>query len=125
MFHMKHKRGLRMARDFVVGTIAIVLAMVFVLLMIAVANAHDWYPPECCHNQDCAPVDSVETLPATTANMNLLWPRENLISITRVTTKHGTAIIPPGMPRRESPDGRMHACMHNGRLLCVFWPPNS
>ena len=25
----------------------------------APAKAHDWYPMECCNNQDCAPVDNL------------------------------------------------------------------
>ena len=27
------------------------------------AAAHDWYPMECCHAMDCAPVEKVEMLP--------------------------------------------------------------
>jgi hypothetical protein len=25
-------------------------------------QAHDWYPIECCHGMDCAPVEKIETL---------------------------------------------------------------
>ena len=27
------------------------------------AAAHDWYPMECCHSMDCAPVEKVEMIP--------------------------------------------------------------
>jgi hypothetical protein len=85
------------------------------LLSIGPANAHDWYPRECCHEMDCAPVEHVEMVPAE--------------GVTRVRTVHGSATIPASFPRRESKDHRMHVCMRpsvNGmKLLCVFMPPSS
>src|SRR5215831_21297535 len=83
--------------------------------------AHEWYPMECCHGRDCAPVESVETLaPASTNGLATLV----------VTTKFGTAVVPADFPRRESKDNRMHACMRQGatgriHLLCFFVPPPS
>jgi hypothetical protein len=49
-------------------------------------------------------------------------------SVMLVTTRHGTVAVPANFPRRQSQDGRMHACMRpaqNGgmRLICVFMPP--
>jgi hypothetical protein len=85
------------------------------------AVAHEWYPMECCHGRDCAPVESVETLaPASTNGLATLV----------ITTKYGTAVVPPDFPRRESKDNRMHACMRQGatgriHLLCFFVPPPS
>jgi len=84
------------------------------------AQAHDWYPKECCHDNDCAPVES-------TARTSSLAASSELPS-TLVTTKHGTAVIPPNLPRRESKDNRMHACMSPGpmgkmQLICIFTPP--
>ena len=77
------------------------------------AAAHDWYPHECCHGMDCAPVDRVE--PSGPSGMT-------------VTSRHGTAVVPETMPRRESRDQRMHVCMQPGRggsmrVICVFIPP--
>jgi hypothetical protein len=85
------------------------------------AIAHEWYPMECCHGRDCAPVESVETLaPASTNGLATLV----------VTTKYGTAVVPADFPRRDSKDNRMHACMRQGatgriHLLCFFVPPPS
>jgi hypothetical protein len=77
------------------------------------ASAHDWYPIECCHGMDCAPVDKVEMQGGT-----------SLV----VTSRHGTGVVPATMPRRESKDSRMHVCMRPSssggmRIICVFLPP--
>jgi hypothetical protein len=89
------------------------------------AAAHDWYPLECCHHQDCAPVDRVETVPTNT----VADPDGTRPAMT-VTTRHGTAPVPASLPRRESKDHRMHACMMPGeggrmRLICIFLPPST
>jgi hypothetical protein len=85
------------------------------------ADAHDWYPTECCHGMDCAPVDKSQLLTPSNANATPAMV---------VTTKYGTAVVPPDFPRRESRDNRMHACMRQGatgrmHLLCIFLPPPS
>jgi hypothetical protein len=77
------------------------------------ASAHDWYPIECCHGMDCAPVERVE-----------MQEGSSLV----VTSKHGTGVVPATMPRRESKDHRMHVCMRPAnpsgmRIICVFLPP--
>ena len=97
------------------------LAMALSLAIQSPTIAHEWYPMECCHGRDCAPVESVETLaPASTNGLATLV----------VTTKYGTAVVPADFPRRESQDNRMHACMRQGatgriHLLCFFVPPPS
>jgi hypothetical protein len=93
------------------------------------AAAHDWYPMECCHGMDCAPVEKVEILEAPAVasflpNSAQPAPLGGML----VTTKHGSVIVPANFPRRESKDHRMHACMRPGqggsmRLLCIFMPP--
>lgn len=88
-------------------------ALVLCALIISVpAAAHDWYPWECCSGFDCAPVERAELLP----DAGML-----------VTTKHGTTVIPASLPRRESQDNRMHACMRKGSNgmapICIFLPP--
>jgi hypothetical protein len=99
-----------------------------VLMAATPAAAHDWYPLECCHNMDCAPVDRVEIVPTPTAADGQgvsVAPTAMM-----VTTRHGTALVPASFPRRESKDHRMHACMlpsEGGRmrLICLFLPPST
>jgi hypothetical protein len=80
--------------------------------------AHSWYPKDCCHDRDCAPVESmVQFVPTGGSAPQLL-----------VTSKHGRVLIPRDFPVRESRDSRMHVCMrHNefGKLevMCLFMPP--
>ena len=62
----------------------------------AVAHAHDWYPHECCHDQDCAVVTLLERLP----DGRLL-----------VETQHAVGTVPRGFAIRPSPDGQAHACL--------------
>ena len=88
--------------------------MALLFALVSPAQAHDWYPFECCGGMDCAPAMSVETLP----NFAL-----------HVASKHGKVIIPPAFPRRESKDGQVHVCMAakaDGlmRPICIFMPPS-
>src|SRR5262245_45901616 len=83
------------------------------------AKAHDWYPHECCHGGDCAPVDSVTRIVMAASGETRL----------RLTSKLGTALLPPNFPVRESKDHRMHVCMrpslYGGMgVTCVFMPPS-
>ena len=93
------------------------------------AAAHDWYPMECCHAMDCAPVDKVEMLPGPSIASMLSTPAQaDSVGGMLVTTRHGSVVVPANFPRRESKDNRMHACMRpnpNGgmRLICIFLPP--
>ena len=94
------------------------------LLAATPAAAHDWYPHECCHNQDCAAVDKIEMVPQQTSDGAGSAP-----PAMAVTTKWGTALVPASFPRRESQDHRMHACMlpdgrGKMRLICLFMPPS-
>jgi hypothetical protein len=96
------------------------------LLAATPAAAHDWYPLECCHEMDCAPVDRTEIVPTPTSD-----PRETAAGQPAmvVTTKHGSVLVPGNFPRRESKDHRMHACMMPGvggqmQLICIFMPPS-
>jgi hypothetical protein len=98
------------------------------LLAATPVAAHDWYPLECCHGQDCAPVDKVEMVP-TPAVSGPDGAAAGL-PVMMVTTRHGTVLVPASFPRRESKDHRMHACMMPGeggrmRLICIFMPPST
>lgn len=88
-------------------------AVVALLCSAMSAQAHDWYPLECCHQFDCAPVDQ-----AVAAGDDLV-----------VTTKIGTAPVPPNMERRQSKDHRVHACIapRDGKMsvICIFMPPGN
>ena len=110
----------------VVGSYLVRAGAFFVLAasvasLVKSAEAHDWYPEECCHAKDCAPVESwAFAQKAQTGSLPQL----------SVSTKHGTAIVPQNLPRRESKDNRMHACMRgwgNGtkQIVCIFFPPGT
>ena len=64
---------------------------------------------------DCAPVESVAQIVSASGGPPQLV----------VTTKHGTVVVPPDFPRRESPDGRMHVCIQGIYVMCLFMPPHS
>lgn len=88
------------------------LILLIVLAAATPAGAHDWYPIECCHGLDCAPVERAEV------------QEGGLV----VTSKNGTGMVPATLPRRESKDNRMHVCMRPSssggmRVICVFLPP--
>jgi hypothetical protein len=92
------------------------------------AAAHDWYPMECCHAMDCAPVERVEMLPGSATASALTPAHAEGVGGMLVTTRHGSVVVPADYPRRESKDNRMHACMRPAsdggmRLICVFLPP--
>src|SRR5262245_50008408 len=85
------------------------------MLLIPAAVAHDWYPRECCRDQDCAPVERAEPLPD---------------GALRLTSRVGTTVVPASFPRQASPDGQMHICMiryshlDDMRPVCLFVPPD-
>jgi len=81
--------------------------------LIPAAVAHDWYPRECCSDQDCAPVERSESLPDGSL---------------RLTSRVGTTVVPAAFPRQQSPDGQVHICMvryshfDEMRPVCLFVP---
>jgi hypothetical protein len=96
---------------------AISLAMMLTVSTAWRAEAHSWYPHECCSNQDCMAADAVET--------DGLGGRSVLVGQVRVLIPHGT--IP-----RPSPDGRAHVCFNTWAadlyglptfvVICLFLP---
>jgi hypothetical protein len=84
------------------------------------ASAHDWYPHECCHDKDCAPVES----------MTLITPAGGGTPYMVVASKHGKAILRRDFPTRESKDSRMHVCLGQydtgeKEVICIFIPPGT
>jgi hypothetical protein len=82
------------------------------------ADAHDWYPKECCNAKDCAPVEAATWSIPTAGGLRQLV----------VTSKHGTATVPHDFPVQESKDGRMHVCIRQNEfgswdVMCLFMPP--
>ena len=63
------------------ASVVMATALIAARLMVSGAVGHGWYPRECCHNIDCAPVERVEPL----ADGSL-----------RVTSRVGTTVVPTG-----------------------------
>jgi hypothetical protein len=81
------------------------------LLQLATAAGHSWYPKRCCHDRDCFPADTVQRLPDGT----LVLSRGSIV--VRVTRS---------FPVEASPDGRAHFCVYDGdwgfEARCIFLP---
>jgi hypothetical protein len=85
---------------------------------LAPAEAHSWYPKDCCHDDDCLPVERVVRLAPTGGGAPQF-----------LVTRRGTTLIPENFPVRESNDSRMHICVRAneyGRddVMCLFMPPS-
>jgi len=86
------------------------------------AAAHDWYDPDCCSGQDCAPapVDGVS-----------MGPDGYVVSVPAEAHPHSTrdinALVPfNGNQLRPSRDGQYHVCATSqGGLLCLYVPLGS
>ena len=76
------------------------------------------YDADCCSGIDCAPVERAESSAIATAAG--LVPSQ-----LTVTTRHGSATVPVDFPMRQSRDGRMHACIRMGILICLYMPPTN
>lgn len=85
------------------------------------AIGHGWYPKDCCHDMDCAPVESMAWLAPTRKGQPRLV----------VTSKHGRAVVREGVSIRPSKDHRMHVCMlrydplGEMEVTCLFLPPDA
>ena len=94
---MKHRASIM---AIIVRMFLIAVAM---MALTGLANAHDWYPGECCSDRDCRAVDD---------------PREQDGGF----YFSGGVFAPYGIVRM-SPDGKWHLCEGPGKkLLCVFGP---
>src|SRR5262245_44374093 len=84
------------------------------LLQIATAAAHSWYPRSCCDDGDCFPADTVQRLSDNT----LVLSRGSIV-----------ILVTRSFPVQGSPDGRAHFCVyHSGwsfKARCVWLPAES
>lgn len=77
-------------------------------LLSPLTPAHEWYPPDCCLNRDCVPLEEGRVRPMVSGYV-----------------VDGVFIVPYGQ-ERTSRDGRYHGCFPiTGKLRCLFVPPNS
>jgi hypothetical protein len=79
------------------------------------ALPHSWYDPDCCSSQDCEPVKHVAFVDS----------ERGVLPVMIVTTSLGTQPITPDTKIRVSKDSRMHACIWQGKLLCLYMPPGN
>ena len=90
----------------------ITCAIALPLLASHVANAHSWYPKECCDQDDCAPADTM------TRDIRGDW---------EIIVGHRRIWVPQGFKMRPSPDNRIHICYRVDETsfpsaFCVFVP---
>jgi hypothetical protein len=100
------------------GILVLVLLFAAACAAMSEADAHSWYPKECCSNQDCMPVDQV--------GANADGGAMVFVGSRRIP-------IPSYLRARSSPDGRTHICFRTvtseeGSFIwpiCFFRPPQS
>jgi hypothetical protein len=97
--------------------ISIVVAVLIAstLWMVVKARAHGWYDAECCSGHDCEPV----------SNVSFVASDPGTAPVMVVTTSLGTKPLTNQTKIRESKDSRMHACIYQGALLCLYMPPGN
>lgn len=94
-------------RDRIIALVAIAF------IVCGYAWGHSWYDPECCSGMDCEPVSAIAYVASDVSKLPVMV----------VTTSHGTKPVDERTSIRESRDGRMHACIFMGRLICLYLPP--
>jgi hypothetical protein len=77
------------------------------------AQGHSWYDPDCCSGQDCDVVTDI----------SFVTPDPKSVPIMVVANRFGKQPVTSKTKIRESKDGRMHACIYEGELLCLYLPP--
>jgi hypothetical protein len=92
---------------------SLLLALVLALSTARPADAHSWYPKECCSGRDCMVADRMIT--------DSLGSKSIIVGPYRI-------LVPRGFVPRPSPDGRIHACFivddegSGPELRCLFVP---
>lgn len=109
----------------------IIFVVTFLIVMgLAVAGyAHSFYPYECCHDRDCAPVLSSRNI--SSPDPTKLGATEFTIEVelTKDGQKYKQIMVGVTTPRTrlyDSPDGKTHACVYpNHTISCLFVPPGN
>ena len=91
------------------------LALLSAILLAGPALTHSWYDPDCCSDRDCEPVSAVAFVASTPGSVPVMV----------VTTSFGTKPVTSRTKIRESKDSRMHACIYQGELICLYMPPSN
>jgi hypothetical protein len=94
---------------------ALMLAAGVFVGLAEVVFAHSWYDPDCCSDRDCEPVSAVTYVASD----------PNSVPVMVVTTSFGTKPVTSKTKIRESKDSRMHACIYQGALICLYMPPSN
>lgn len=95
--------------------VAATLGLLIVAVPASPVRSHSWYDPDCCSGQDCEPVSTVSYVASDPSSVPVMV----------VTTSLGTKPVTPMTKIRESKDSRMHACIYQGALLCLYMPPGN
>lgn len=86
----------------------IVAAILIYYAVVLTAGGHSWYPRDCCHDQDCAPLD-----PARVRVMPWGYLIDGVHQVAHANAKW-------------SPDEHYHGCFPKGHaapVLRCFWAP--
>lgn len=86
------------------------------------AASHSFYDAACCSGQDCAPVIRSELLQPSPLHTEL-FPGLPALPVLWVETKHGKGIVPSTMIPRESKDEKVHVCIRDKKVICIYMPP--
>ncbi len=97
------------------GLAIVALALLIAAAFSSPASSHSWYDADCCSDHDCEPVSAVSFVASDPSTVPVMV----------VTTSLGTKPVTPMTKIRQSKDGRMHACIYQGRLLCLYMPPSN
>ena len=93
--------------------------IVIILVVSAIrSDAHEWYDPECCSGQDCAPVAREHVVATPDGWQVRLKPGEH--PNTRFPVDRTLPYTSPQV--RHSQDSDFHACVLGGTLLCLYVP---
>jgi hypothetical protein len=91
------------------------LTLLSVIFLAGPALTHSWYDPDCCSDRDCEPVSAVTFVASNPGSVPVMV----------VTTSFGTKPVTARTKIRESRDSRMHACIYQGELICLYMPPGN
>jgi len=92
-----------------------VLALLVVIALAKPARSHSWYDPDCCSDRDCEPASEIAFVASD----------PKAVPVMVVTTSFGTKPVTPQTKIRESRDSRLHACIYQEKLICLYLPPSN